>query len=415
MFASIISDPLNLQIMFKILVTISGLVLPWLFIKLFLKDHQSEELSFTAFLAPLISLVILSLSYAVAQKYYPESSVIIIGVNLAIIWLCTTGLKLFSESRKSIWMILLLLIPLFILDYVELLEPTARMLESLSFQIGESTINVLQISKSLFTVLFLIWGSRFLISFVLNYLKGIKNLRSSNRDLLGKIFSVLIYFVIGLVGLNLLGVDLTALTVFGGALGIGLGFGLQKITSNFISGVILLFEKTVEIDDLIELPDGVMGFVRKSSMRYTLIETFDNKEIMVPNEDFITSKVINWTYSDTKGRVEIEIGVSYKSDIHKARDLILEAASEHPECGEDPAPVCFLKDFGDSAVMFTLWYWVNDVTTGRWKPRSEVQFAIWDKFAKHNIEIPFPQRDLNIKSLEDLNEILRAQNKQSKK
>ena len=196
----------------------------------------------------------------------------------------------------------------------------------------------------------------------------------------------------------MIGLDLTTLTVFGGALGIGLGFGLQKIASNFISGLILLLERSVEQDDLIELPDGTSGFVRRSSARYTLIETFDGKEILIPNEDFITNRVTNWTLSSTKARIQINLGVAYGSDIEQAQELILQAAREHPRCIEDPEPQCFLLNFGDSSVDFTLLFWVENVVDGRWAPQSEVMFAIWRKFREHGIEIPFPQRDLHIKS-----------------
>ena len=118
-----------------------------------------------------------------------------------------------------------------------------------------------------------------------------------------------------LFSLDLIGLDIMTFTVFSGAVGIGIGFGLQKVTSNFISGLILLFEKSIEQDDLIELNDGTYGFVQHTGARYTLIETFDGKEIMIPNEDFITNRVINWTYSNSNGRVDIELGVSYNSDL----------------------------------------------------------------------------------------------------
>jgi len=193
-------------------------------------------------------------------------------------------------------------------------------------------------------------------------------------------------------------IDLTTLKIFSGALGIGLGFGLQKIASNFISGIILLMEKSVEQDDLVEMGDGTTGFIRRSSARFTVIETFDGKEVMVPNEDFITNRVVNWTYSDTKGRIEIPIGVAYGSDIQKAHDLILEAATENPLCISDPAPFCYLRNFGDSSVDFILHLWIADVTGGRWKTQSQVMFEIWRKFKANEIEIPFPQRDLHLKS-----------------
>ncbi len=247
-------------------------------------------------------------------------------------------------------------------------------------------------------VIFVFLGAVVLSRLIATALGRVDSLGASNRTLLIKGAQITVYALLFLIMLDLLGIDLTTLTVFGGALGIGIGFGLQKITSNFISGIILLSEKSVEQDDLLELDDGTFGFVRETSTRYTLLETFDGKEILVPNEDLITSRVVNWTYTRPNGRIQIDVGVSYDSDIMLARDLMLAAASEHPQCSKQPAPQCFLIAFADSSVNFTLYFWIDDITTGRRGPQSEVMFAIWDKFAENGITIPFPQRDLHVKN-----------------
>lgn len=273
---------------------------------------------------------------------------------------------------------------------------------SLSFKVGTYQISLYNILKSALIIVLVFWTAAIVADIAETRIKKIRKMRAATRDLVLKIIHILIYFLSFLIALDILGIDLTTLTVFSGALGIGLGFGLQKIASNFISGLILLLEKSVEQDDLVELTDGTFGFVRKSGARYTLIETFDGKEMMIPNEEFITTRVINWTFTNTKGRVEITIGVSYNSDIEKARELILEAAKEHPRCIETPEPKCYLRNFGDSSVDFILHFWVADVTAGRWEPQSEVMFAIWRKFRKNNISIPFPQRDLHIKDVRGL-------------
>ena len=191
-----------------------------------------------------------------------------------------------------------------------------------------------------------------------------------------------------------------SLTILSGAIGIGLGFGLQKITSNFISGLILLAEKSMEVGDLVELSAGEMGIVRRMGARYTLIETFDSKEIMIPNEDFITSRVINWTFTNRQGRVEIFVGVSYDSDLELAKSLIIEAAKSHPRCSKKPEPQCYITQFADSSVNFLLYFWVDDVTQGRLDAKSDVYMAIWKAFREHKITIPFPQSDVLIKNWE---------------
>ncbi|MFY0636362.1 mechanosensitive ion channel family protein [Maricaulis maris] len=268
----------------------------------------------------------------------------------------------------------------------------------LTFSVGSLSINAYDALRGMLVLVLVFWTTAIISALVEGRLKKLTRMRTTTRILITKIFQIALYVIAFLVTMDLIGLDLTTLTIFSGALGIGLGFGLQKIASNFISGLILLLERSVEQDDLIELPDGVTGFVRKSSARYTLIETVDGKEILVPNEDLITNRVTNWTLTNTRGRIEVAVGVSYGADLEQAQALILEAAREHPSTIDDPAPQCFLRNFGDSSVDFTLLFWIEDVVKGRWAPQSEVMFTIWRKFRDAGIEIPFPQRDVHLKS-----------------
>jgi len=284
------------------------------------------------------------------------------------------------------------------------LNPIITFLDSdaLAFEIGETRISAYLVVKAIIAITLLFWVAGLFSDFSGRKIKTLRKIKASNRALITKALQIFIYFIAALIALDVLGIDLTALTVLGGAIGIGIGFGLQKITSNFISGLILLFEKSIEEDDLVELEDGTAGFVRHTGARYTLIETFEGRELMIPNEDFITKRVTNWTFSNTKGRIDIDIGVSYGSDLDKVSELILEAANEHPRCSKKTDAECFLVEFGDSSVNFTLFFWVDDIIEGRKRPRSDVLFSIWRKFKENNIEIPFPQRDLHIKNPEAL-------------
>ena len=278
-------------------------------------------------------------------------------------------------------------------------EPIQKFLVSndLTFQIGNYQFSLYLLIRAAIIIMVLLWAATFFSKFGQKKIKSIKKIKSSNRLLITKIFQVSVYFFAFLIALEMLGINLTTFAVIGGAIGIGIGFGLQKITSNFISGIILLLEKSIEQGDLIELDDGTSGYVRYTGARYTLVETFENREIMIPNEDFITSRVTNWTFSNTLGRIQLDVGVAYSTDLTKAHDLILEAAKEHPRCSNQPEPECYLMEFGDSSVNFRLFFWVDDIIEGRKRPRSDVLFSIWDKFHKNNITIPFPQRDVHIK------------------
>ncbi|WP_339713718.1 mechanosensitive ion channel domain-containing protein [uncultured Sneathiella sp.] len=313
-----------------------------------------------------------------------------------------------SIFKPRAWVAKLLLVLVvagfIIFGYLGYLQPVREFLDSdnFAFHLGEMRFSVYLLVKAVTIIIVLFWLVGIISEMLENRIKSIKRIRSSNRALIIKAIQIVIYFLAFLFVLGVLGIDLTALTVFSGALGIGIGFGLQKIASNFISGIILLFEKSVEEGDLIELGDGTSGFVRETGARYTRIETFNGHETMVPNEDFITNRVTNWTFSNSRGRVDINVGVAYGTDLDFAARLITEAAQEHPRCMDTPVAECFLVDFADSSVNFTLYFWVEDVAEGRIRPRSEVMFAIWRKFKENDIEIPFPQRDLHIKNSETL-------------
>ncbi|WP_169569391.1 mechanosensitive ion channel family protein [Sneathiella limimaris] len=315
----------------------------------------------------------------------------------------STWTKILKPSGWRAKILLVVILAIFLsLDYWEVVQPIKTFLESdvMAFSIGEFRVTAYLVIKGSLLVFLLFWVTGIISEFGENRIKKINSLRASNKALIVKAFQIAVYFFAAIFFLDVLGIDLTNMAIFSGAVGIGIGFGLQKITSNFISGLILLFEKSVEEEDLVEMPDGTFGFVRHTGARYTLIEEFDGKEVMVPNEDFITSKVTNWTFTNTRGRVEIHVGVSYDCDIENARELILQAASEHPRCSHDPAPQCFLREFGDSSVNFLLYFWVDDVNMGRFEPHSDVMRTIWRKFKEHDIVIPYPQRDIHIKSQE---------------
>lgn len=310
---------------------------------------------------------------------------------------------LLSIIKPRAWvskLLILLFVGAFLgLGFMDYLEPIRAVLdkEEFAFNLGDMRFSVFLILQGFLTLVMVFWVAGIVSEFAENRLKSISSMKSSNRSLIIKTVQILVYFAAATIGLQTLGFDLTTLTVFSGALGIGLGFGLQKIASNFVSGIILLFEKSIEDDDLVELSDGTFGFIRHTGARYTLIETPDGCEVMMPNEDFITNRVTNWTFTSSQGRIEFMIGVSYASDLEKAIELILEAARQHPRCIDDPKPVCFVREFGDSSINLLLQFWVADVTLGRYAPQSDVMRAIWQSFKENNIEIPFPQRDINIK------------------
>jgi len=198
-----------------------------------------------------------------------------------------------------------------------------------------------------------------------------------------------------LIGLSLVGLDITALSVFGGALGVGLGFGLQKIAANYISGFIILLDRSLRIGDVISV-DNHKGQVTKITTRYTVLRGLNGVEVIVPNEVLVGSVVQNDSYSDPKMRVALTVGVSYAADLERAMAILVEVALAQPRVLRDPAPAALVMAFGDSAIELELGFWISDPALGVGGVRSDINLAIWKAFRAEGIEIPFPQRDVRI-------------------
>jgi len=349
---------------------------------------------------PILTILFLVGVEAVAVTLFDNADVIDAAQRLSIIFLMWVALSAYVESplirTAGIW----ILVPAAILHTFGWFEPAVNYLDSYGFTLGEVEITAYTIVKAIFYVCIILWIGRGVSNLSESYIRGVSSIGRSTQELLVKMVDIFLYVTLFVITLNLVGIDLTVLAVFGGAIGVGIGFGLQKIASNFISGIILLTERSIQINNLVEMDDGVLGYVRKLGARASVLETFDGKEVLVPNEDFITSRVSNLTQSSNKGRIDVNVGVSYDTDIHHAMELILKAANEYEAAsqakGEEPK--VFLREYGDSSVNFTLTFWLEDVTTGRWRTQSDVMLTIWDSFKEHDIEIPFPQQDIHIRS-----------------
>jgi small-conductance mechanosensitive channel len=283
------------------------------------------------------------------------------------------------------------------------LQAFLDLLDSIAFNIGEMRLSLMGFINGILLLTLFIWLSSLVARLVDSRLVYLEGVTPAARVLIGKVLRIVLYLVAVVVALTFVGVNLTALAVFSGALGIGLGFGLQKIVSNLFSGIILLLDRSLKPGDVIEIGDAY-GWIRQMGARYTTVATRDGKEYLIPNENLITEQVINWSYSDTAVRLKIEVGISYRSDVHRAIELMVEAALTQPRILRDGihTPQAHLSGFGDSSVDFELRIWVSDPQQGLVNVASKVRLAIWDLFHQNGIEFPFPQRDLHIVSAEGL-------------
>jgi small-conductance mechanosensitive channel len=235
---------------------------------------------------------------------------------------------------------------------------------------------------------------------------------ATQRLLAEKLISVVMWLLAILVGVDLLGIDLTALTVFSGAFGLAIGFGLQKTFGNLIAGIILLMDRSIKPGDVIAIADQTgaetFGQIRKIGIRAVSITTRDQREYLIPNENLMINQVENWSYSSRTVRMQVEVGVSYQADIARAEELMLQAATGAKRVLETPPPTVWLKSYGDSAVNFTIHCWITDPEEGIGNVRSDVLKRLWYLFQENGIEIPFPQRDLNLRDNEQFQQLVAA-------
>src|SRR5437868_4830989 len=259
------------------------------------------------------------------------------------------------------------------------------------------------VNLSLFQIFLLValliavfWLSSRTKRFLFNRFLAKSGLDRSLQYAIAQIVSNIVLIVGIFIVLDNAGIHLGALTVFAGAVGVGVGFGLQNIASNFISGLVILAERPITVGDRVEVA-GIAGQVQHIRARSTVIVTNDNITMIVPNSKFIDSPVTNWTYGDPRVRFRIPVGVAYGSDINKVRDALLAVAHENPHTLKEPAPIVFLDQFGDNSIDFKLMVWSSEMSDRPSRYRSELNFAIAEKFRELGIEFPFPQRDLHIR------------------
>lgn len=276
-----------------------------------------------------------------------------------------------------------------------LTDKTQGLLDSAAIHFGD-----MRLSIWLFLQAIVLIGGMFMIARVLSNasasnIRRIDDISPSMQVLVIKFLQVLLYGVALFAGLKAVGVDLTGLAVLSGAIGVGLGFGLQKVVSNLVSGIIILLDKSVKPGDVISLGE-TFGWIHSLGARYVSVVTRDGKEYLIPNEDLITGQVVNWSHSDDFVRLDIFFGTAYGDDPHKVRKLAIEAAMGVERVLTSRPAVCHIVGFGDSSVDYILRFWIRDPTGGLTNIRGNVYLALWDTFQANGVSIPFPQREVRM-------------------
>ncbi|MBT8442031.1 MAG: mechanosensitive ion channel [Gammaproteobacteria bacterium] len=293
-------------------------------------------------------------------------------------------------------------IPLAILYVFGWLEPIADYLGDHELNFFGISLSLLDISRTLIFGALLFWLGAISNTTGKNVIRTRQNWNPNTRELAAKLFEISLFFVIFVLLMQLLGINLTALAVFGGAVGIGLGFGLQQIASNFISGIIILLDRSVTPGDYIELEDGRTGWLRELNMRHGILETYDGKDIMVPNELFVTSSYTNWTHKDKRQRYSLHFQVAYSTDLDLLFEKVREICRAHPKVIADPAlPIDFQPDaeiegFGESGIDILCEFWMNGIDDGENRVGADLMHSIWNMIQEQGMQIPFPQREVRI-------------------
>lgn len=277
---------------------------------------------------------------------------------------------------------------IFMLDHFGYLDDIKLLLNNdlVSIHIGTKRLSLYFILRDLFIAIILVYLANILSESIEKKIRNINVLEPANRSLITKISQISIYFIFAIISLHLMGIDITALAVFSGAIGIGIGIGLQKIASNFLSGIILLFEQAIRENDVIETSTGIFGTVKRIAARYVLVETPDGKEVIIPNEDFITNHITNFTFSNTKMRVESIIPISEESDLEKAIAIAIKASEKSESVMKDEKIKCEVKDFVYGGVHLRLCFWVENLSESL-KIKSDILRTIWKEFRKHGIKV----------------------------
>lgn len=394
----------------QVAIIVMSLCLAWLVnggVRAYVMRHAPEKLRLgiggvNRILFPLSALVFVFASEMIL-KHWQHTSLLHLAsrllISLAIIrlivyvvrYIIEPGglLKTLESSISSlIWVITAL-------HLSGLLPAVITWIESVEFSLGKTPVNLWLMLQGLLTVILTIIAAMWLGRLLEHKLMQAEHVDTSTRVVLTKVLRIILLFIAVLIGLSAVGLDLTLLSVFGGALGVGLGFGLQRIASNYVSGFIILLDKSIKLGDIITV-DLHYGVVRDLRTRYLVLQKLDGTEVIIPNETMIINPVINHSFLDRNTRVFVTVQVAYQSDLELVIKLLLKAADDHSRVLMTPEPTAIVTGFVDSGIDLRLSVWIPDAELGTTMLQSELFLAIWRLFKDNNISIPYPQREVRI-------------------
>jgi len=283
-----------------------------------------------------------------------------------------------------------------VLDITGLADPLIEMLEQVNFSVGKQKLDLWMLIHGSVTVCATLLIALWVASLIENRLMAADQLDGNVREVFARLAKALLSIIALLLSLSLVGIDVTTLSVFSGALAVGLGLGLQKIASNYVSGFIILLDRSIRLGNLVAVDENTSGTVTQITTRYTVLRTLTGTEVIIPNEYLVSNIIRNMSFTDTRVRVVLAVQVAYNSDLEKAMSLMVEAAGRQPRVLTDPAPLVLLTAFADSGINLELGFWISDPEEGTGGVRSEISLEVWKLFRENAIEIPYPQREIRL-------------------
>ena len=367
-----------------------------------LQDLRSSIHNLRELLFPIMAAIVFGIATALSSGAVGQAWLARAAQGAAFVFLAYSLASHFIRNTTIILLLKWVGVPIALLYMMGLLSDVTEHLDSISFEIGNIRVTLYAILRTFVFGVVLFWLGRLSNTTGQRVIRTQAALDASTREVVAKLFEIGVFVLIFLLLLNVMGIDLTALAVFGGALGVGLGFGLQQIASNFISGIIILLDRTITIGDYIELEDGRTGTLRELTMRSATLETFDGKDIMVPNERFITTAFVNWTHNNKKQRYSLHVQVAYDTDLEKLFDILRETVASHPKVlsGDDlpvaERPDAEIENFGASGIDILSEFWMEGIDDGDNRVGGDLLLMIWMALKANGIVIPFPQHEVKI-------------------
>lgn len=354
----------------------------------------------------IILFILLSLGAGIGQLMNEPFHFIEFIWTLIGLWLILALLAAHFRDRITAKILAILLFPFIAIGTLGNFKKTIAFLDDFTLDLISPNISALQIITGILVLVIALWISLVGSRWIGRKIEAAPILNSSIKVLLAKILRIVLVSIAFLMAISAMGLNLTVFAFLGGGIGIGIGFGLQKVVSNLVCGFILLGDKSIKPGDVVQIggvyaggpkSGGVYGWVNNLRARYISVITRDGTEHLIPNEDFITQPVINWSFSHNLVRLHVLLHISYRADVHKAIALVNQAATSVERVVDDPKPKCLLVSFSDSALMLEARFWIQDPQNGVTRVKSAVRLAAWDLFREHGIKVPYPQRDLHIK------------------